>query len=63
MVADAVNQPGGADAMNLQLVETYVDRLKELLGKADVSVVPMDVAKIDGFFTGFDQVADTIGKK
>ena len=46
--------------MNLQLVEAYIDRLKDLLAKADVSVVPADVAKIDGFFTGFDQVAGTI---
>ena len=63
MVANAVSQPGGSDAMNLQLVESYIDRLKDLLANADVSVVPTDVAKIDGFFTGFDQVAETINKK
>ena len=49
--------------MNLQLVEAYIDRLKDLLAKADVSVVPADVAKIDGFFTGFDQVAGTINNR
>ncbi|MFN3239055.1 MAG: SPFH domain-containing protein [Pseudomonadales bacterium] len=65
LVANAINQPGGEDAMNLQLVENYIDRLGSLLAKADVSVVPADIAKIDGFFTGFDQVAGTIadGKK
>jgi regulator of protease activity HflC (stomatin/prohibitin superfamily) len=65
MVANAISQPGGTDAMNLQLVENYIDRLGSLLKKADVSVVPADIAKIDGFFTGFDQVAGTIadGKK
>lgn len=63
LVANAVSQPGGTDAMNLQLVESYIDRLKDLLGKADVSVVPTDVAKIDGFFTGFDQVAGTINNR
>jgi regulator of protease activity HflC (stomatin/prohibitin superfamily) len=63
LVADAVSQPGGSDAMNLQLVEAYIDRLKDLLAKADVSVVPADVAKIDGFFTGFDQVAGTINNR
>ncbi len=63
MVANAVNEPGGTDAMNLQLVEAYIGRLKILLSKADVSVVPSDVAKIDGFFTGFDQVAGTINNR
>ncbi len=62
MVAEAISQPGGEDAMNLQLVETYIERLRELLAKADVSVVPTDVAKIDGFFTGFDEVAGTISR-
>ncbi len=63
MVAHAVSEPGGTDAMNLQLVESYIGRLKSLLAKADVSVVPSDVAKIDGFFTGFDQVAGTINNR
>lgn len=63
MVASAINQPGGADAMNLKLVESYIERLRSLLANADVSVVPADVAKIDGFFTGFDQVAGTISKQ
>lgn len=62
MVASAISQPGGEDAMNLQLVETYIERLKELLAKSEVSVVPADVAKIDGFFTGFDEVAGTIAR-
>ena len=63
MVANAISEPGGEDAMNLQLVETYIDRLKDLLSKAEVSVVPSEIAKIDGFFTGFDQVANTISKQ
>jgi hypothetical protein len=46
--------------MNLQLVESYIERLKELLANSEVSVVPAELAKIDGFFTGFEQVAQSI---
>lgn len=63
MVANAISQEGGEDAMNLQLVEAYVERLRDLLAKADVSVVPTELAKIEGFFSGFDQVAQTMGQK
>ncbi len=62
LVANAISQPGGEDAMNLKLVEAYIDRLGDVLASADVSVVPTELAKIEGFFTGFDQVAQTIGK-
>jgi regulator of protease activity HflC (stomatin/prohibitin superfamily) len=60
LVARAISQPSGEAAMNLQLVESYIERLKELLANSEVSVVPAELAKIDGFFTGFDQVAQSI---
>jgi hypothetical protein len=49
--------------MNLQLVESYIDRLKDLLANSEVSVVPTELAKIEGFFSGFDQVARTISNQ
>lgn len=60
LVANAISQPGGEDAMNLQLVESYIERLKSLLANAEVSVVPTELAKIEGFFAGFDQVAQSM---
>jgi regulator of protease activity HflC (stomatin/prohibitin superfamily) len=60
LVASAISQPSGEAAMNLQLVESYIERLKELLANSEVSVVPAELAKIDGFFTGFEQVAQSI---
>jgi len=60
LVANAISKPGGEDAMNLKLVESYIDRLKSLLANAEVSVVPTELAKIEGFFTGFDQVAKSM---
>ena len=60
LIAGAVNSPGGKDAVNLQLVETYVTKVAELFRTADVSVVPSELAKMEGYFAGMDQVSKTI---
>ncbi|MFP6807578.1 MAG: SPFH domain-containing protein [Pseudomonadales bacterium] len=60
-IADAVSKPGGSQAMNMRLIETYIDRLSDLFEEADVSIVPQDLARIEGFFEGFDQVSNTLG--
>jgi regulator of protease activity HflC (stomatin/prohibitin superfamily) len=59
-IADAINMPGGKQAMNLRLIETYIDRLSELFEHSDISIVPQDLARIEGFFEGFDQVSNTL---
>ena len=60
LVAAAISRPGGQTAKNLKLVEQYVDRLDSLLREADVSVVPREMAQMEGFFAGIDQVAQAI---
>ena len=60
LIAEAINKPGGADAMNLRLIEQYVDRLGRLFEEADVSLVPKEMAKMESFFAGIDQVAQSI---
>ena len=59
-IADAINMKGGKQAMNLRLIETYIDRLSELFQHSDISIVPQDLARIEGFFEGFDQVSNTL---
>ncbi len=59
-IADAIKMPGGRQAMNMRLIETYIDRLSELFQGADVSIVPQDLARIEGFFEGFDQVSKNL---
>ena len=61
-IATAIDKPGGAEAKNLQLIESYIDRITKLYEKADVSVVPSELAKMEGFFAGVDQVAQTVNK-
>ena len=60
LIADAISKPGGQDAMNLKLVEQYVDRLGQLFKDADVAIVPKELAQMESFFAGIDQVSHTI---
>lgn len=60
MIAKALNEPGGSEAMNFQLMDSYIDQVTQLYREADVSVVPAELAKMEGLFAGIDQVAETI---
>ena len=58
LIADAVQKEGGTAALKMQLVEQYIETLGEITAKANVSVVPLELAKIKGFFEGLSEVAD-----
>ena len=60
VVAEAIGKPGGQEAMNLKLVEQYVARLATLFENAEVSLVPNEMAHMQSFFAGMDQVAQSI---
>ena len=62
MVADSVNKPGGKTAVKMRLVEQFIDEVGGVMDKADVSVLPAEMANIKGIFEGVDQVA-AIAKK
>ena len=57
LVADAIQKPGGAGAVQTQLVEQYIEELGTILTSAKVSVVPAGLANLKGFFEGVSQVS------
>ena len=59
-IADAIEKPGGRQAMNVRLVQSYIDRVALLFKRADVSIVPVELAKMQGFFEGIEKVSKTI---
>lgn len=61
-IARAIKQPGGYQAMNVRLVESYIDQVDSLYARSDVSIVPSELANIEGMFEGFDRVATTINR-
>lgn len=58
MIARANQKPGGSAAVKAQLVEQYIETLGEITEKADVSVVPLELANMRGFFQGLSSMAD-----
>ena len=59
-IADAIEMPGGEQAMNVRLVQSYIDRGADLFKQADVSIVPSELAKMQGFFEGIETVSKTV---
>ena len=60
LIADAANQPCGEDAIKMRLMEKFIQQTGEVLSTADVSILPTDIAKLEGFFTGMDKVTTSI---
>ncbi len=52
MIAAAIQQPGGSSAVNAQLVDRYIESFGEIADKADVTVIPLELANVRGFFEG-----------
>ncbi|MBT1444050.1 paraslipin [Shewanella sp. JM162201] len=62
MVSGALAVNGGTEAMNMQLKEQFIKQIGEVLKHAEVSVVPAELAKLEGFFEGMDKVSHTLNK-
>ena len=56
-IAAAVQQEGGSSALKMQLIEEYIELISEIAAKSNVSVVPLELARIKGFFDGLSDVA------
>jgi regulator of protease activity HflC (stomatin/prohibitin superfamily) len=52
LIAEAIQKPGGSSAVKAQLVERYIETFGEIAGKADVTVMPLELANVRGFFEG-----------
>ena len=59
-VSEAINQAGGSEAMEMMLKEQFIDQVGKVLDGAEVSVVPAELAQMEGFFQGMNQVTDTL---
>ena len=56
-IAAAVRKEGGSAALKMQLVEEYIETISEIAEKSNVSVVPLELARIKGFFEGLSEVS------
>ena len=60
LIAKAANQPCGDKAIQMRLLEQFIKQTGDILNTADVSIVPSEIAKLEGFFTGMDKVTQNI---
>jgi regulator of protease activity HflC (stomatin/prohibitin superfamily) len=60
LIADAANQPCGDDAIKMRLMEECIQQTGNVLNTADVSILPAELAKLEGFFEGMDKVTATV---
>ena len=59
-IAESISAEGGSEAMRLRLLEAYIGEVSGLFKDADISVVPGELARMEGFFEGIDQVSRTM---
>jgi regulator of protease activity HflC (stomatin/prohibitin superfamily) len=59
LVAKAASKAGGEKAIKMRLLQQFINQTGVILDKADVSVVPSELAKIEGFFEGLNSVASS----
>ena len=48
MVGEAIEQPGGKEALKMKLADQYIDQLGEVIGYGDVSMFPVELATLKG---------------
>ena len=60
LIAKAAALPSGDQAIKMRLLEQFIAQTSGILKTADVSIVPNDVAKLEGFFQGMDKVTKNI---
>lgn len=60
LVSTALALDGGNEAMNMQLKEQFITQVGRVLNEAEISVVPAEMAKLEGFFEGMEQVTHAV---
>ena len=60
-VAEALQRPGGDQAVRMQVLDDFIEELGAILRSSNVTVVPADLANIKGFFEGMARTGDAMG--
>ncbi|NNE93397.1 MAG: paraslipin [Verrucomicrobiales bacterium] len=57
-IADAIESPGGQDAVNLRIAEQYVDQFGNLAKENNTLIIPNNLADIGGTVAGLAKILD-----
>ena len=61
-IAAAIRKPGGVQAIQMRVLEQYIEEFGRILHNANVTVVPEQLANIKGFFEGLGRVGTAVGE-
>lgn len=61
MIAAAIAKPGGNAAIKMQILDRYIVTLGQIAERAEVSVIPLELANVRGFFEGLSNIAGKPG--
>jgi regulator of protease activity HflC (stomatin/prohibitin superfamily) len=56
-IAAAIRKPGGAQAIKMRIIEQFLNEFGQIVQKANVTVVPGQMANVKAFFEGLGEVA------
>ena len=48
LVGEAIDLPGGNEALKMRIIDQYIDQLDEVLESGDVSLFPANLASLKG---------------
>ena len=60
MVAASLARPGGQQAARMRVVEQFTEELGRILKRAQISVVPTELARIESTFRGIGEVTKSV---
>ena len=59
-IAEAIRKPGGEEAIQMRVLEQYIDEFGRILQNAKVAVVPQELANLRAVFEGISRVSGAI---
>ena len=62
-IAKAIEEPGGADAVNLRVAEQYVKEFGNLARQSNTIIIPSNLSDIGGFVAAAKSLLENTGKK
>lgn len=62
-IAEAIQHPGGRDAVNLRIAEQYVTEFGRLASHSTSMIIPSNMSDIGGMVAALGQVLDKAGRK
>ncbi|HRP69474.1 MAG TPA: paraslipin, partial [Turneriella sp.] len=62
-IAEAIQKPGGANAVKMRIVEQFLEEFGGVLAKSKLSVVPGRIAELQSYFQGLSTLTENVDSR